>query len=43
MTGIRYLGEFIGDGAAEKRWLAGKDEGWAESVGTLSGVARKQP
>ena len=43
VTGSRYLGKFIGDGAAEKRWLARRVEGWAESVGTLAGVARKHP
>ena len=41
MTGSRYLGAFIKNGAAEKRWLAGKVEGWAESVGNLGGVACK--
>ena len=43
VTGSWYLGVFIGDGASEKRWLAGKVEGWAESVGTLVGVDHKQP
>ena len=28
---------------AEKSWLAGKVEGWAESVGILAGIARKHP
>ena len=37
VTGSRYLGGFIGDAAAEKSWLAGKVEGWAESVGALAG------
>ena len=41
MTGSRYIGWFIGDGAAEKRWLANKVEGQAEYVGTLAGLARK--
>ena len=41
VTGSRYLEGFIGDGAAENSWLAGKVEGWAESVGTLAGVSRK--
>ena len=43
VTGSRYLGGFLGDGAAEKRCLARKVEGWAESVRTLAGVARKNP
>ena len=38
---IWYLGWFIGDGAAETRWLTGKVEVWAESVGTLAGVSCK--
>ena len=41
VMGSWYLGGFIGDGAAEKIWLAGKVEGWAESVGTLAGVSHK--
>ena len=41
VTGSRYLGGFIRDGAAEKSWLSGKFEVWAESVGTLAGVSRK--
>ena len=36
-----YLGGLIGYGATEKRWLARKVDGWADSVGTLAGVARK--
>ena len=32
-----YFGGFIRDRAAEKRWLAGKVEGCAESIGTLAG------
>ena len=43
VTGSRYLGGFIGDGAAEKIWMAGKVEGRVESVGTLVGVSRKHP
>ena len=41
VTGYRYLGGFIGDMGAEKRWLADKITGWADSVETLSGVSRK--
>ena len=41
VTGSRYLGGLIGYGAAEKSWLAGKVEGWEESVGTLAGVYHK--
>ena len=43
VTGHRYLGEFKGDGEAEKRWLADKITRWAESVETLAGVSRKHP
>ena len=41
VTGSRYLDGFVGDGAAEKSWLAEKVEGWAESTRTLAGVAHK--
>ena len=41
VTGHQYLGRFIGDREAGKRWLAGKITGWAESVDTLAGVYRK--
>ena len=41
VTGHRYLGGFIGGSEAEKKWLAGKVTGWAESVETLVGVSRK--
>ena len=43
VTGHRYLGGFIGDSEVEKRWMAGKVTGWAESVETLAGVSRKHP
>ena len=43
VIGSRYLGGFIGDGAAEKSWLSGKVEGWEDSVGNLAGVSRKHP
>ena len=43
VTRYRHLGGFIGDREAEKRWMAGKITGWAESVETLSGVYRKHP
>ena len=43
VTGRRYIGGFIGYGAADKSCLAGKFEGWAESVGTLAGLARMHP
>ena len=42
MTGHQYLGGFIEGREAEKRWLADKIMGWAESVETLAGVSRKQ-
>ena len=41
VTGSRYLGGFIGEGEAQKRWLEGKVAGWADSVETLTGVSRK--
>ena len=43
MSWSRQLGGFIRVGATEKSMLEGKDEGWAESVGTISGVAHKHP
>ena len=43
MTGSRYLDRFIGVRAVEVRWIKEKVEGWAESVRTLAGVARKHP
>ena len=43
VTGHRYLGGFIGDREAEKRWLDDKITGWAESVKTLAGISRKHP
>ena len=41
VTGSRYLGGFVGDQKSETTWLAWKVQGWAESVQTISGVARK--
>ena len=38
VTGNIFLGGFIGESEAEKRWLAGKVTVWAESVETLEGV-----
>ena len=43
VTGSRYLGRFIGERAAEVRWIQEKVEGWAEYVWTLARVARKHP
>ena len=43
VTGHRYPGVFIGDREAEKRCLADKITGWADSVETLVGVSRKHP
>ena len=43
VTGSRYLGGYIGERAAEAAWVQGKVEGWAASVKTLAGVARKHP
>ena len=42
MTGHRYLGVFIGESEAEKRWLSGKVVGCTKSVETIAGVYRKQ-
>ena len=41
LTGSKYLGGFIGEGEAEKNWLAWKVAGWADSVETLAGFSRK--
>ena len=41
VTGSRYLGGYIGEREAEAAWVQGKVEGWADSVRTLAGVARK--
>ena len=43
VTGSRYLGGFVGERGAERQWVKTKVEGWAESVKTLDGVARKHP
>ena len=41
VTWHHYLVGFIGDREAEKRWLANKITGWAESVDTLARFSRK--
>ena len=41
VTGRRYLGGFVGERKAEASWIQDKVDGWAESVRTLAGVARK--
>ena len=43
VMGHRYIGGLIGESEAEKRCLAGKVTGWAESVETHAGVSRKHP
>ena len=43
VMGHIYLGGFIGDSEAEKRWMFGKFTGWAESVETLAGFSHKHP
>ena len=43
VTGSRYLGGFVGERETEGQWMQEKVEGWAESVRTLAGVARKHP
>ena len=43
VIGTWYLGVFVRDRAAEKIWLAEKDEVWTESVRTLSRVSQKHP
>ena len=43
VTGSHYLGGFVGERGAERRWVQTKVKGWAESVKTLAGVARKHP
>ena len=34
---------FVGELGTERKWVRTKEEGWAESVKTLAGVARKHP
>ena len=43
VTGHRYLGSFIGDVEAERKWLKEKVQGWTESVSVLAEVAHKHP
>ena len=43
VTGIRHLGGFFRNGAAEEIWTEEKVKGWAESVKTLTGVAHNHP
>ena len=43
VTGSIYLGGFVGEREAEAIWINEKVDGWAESVRTLAGVARKHP
>ena len=43
VTGSRYLGGFVGERETEGQWVQTKVAGWAESVRTLAGVARKHP
>ena len=41
LTGHRYLGDSLGDAAAEREWLEKKVQGWKESVAILAGVFLK--
>ena len=43
VTGHRYLGDFIGDAAAEREWLKEKVQEWKESVSVLAGIAHNYP
>ena len=43
VTGICYLGGFIGYQESEKLWMLEKLEGWTHSVEVLAGVARHHP
>ena len=43
VTGKIHPGGFNRESKAEKRWMARKFTGWAESVETLVGVYRKHP
>ena len=43
VTGSRYLGGFVEERETEEQWVQTKIAGWAESVRTLAGVARKHP
>ena len=39
MTGVSYLGGFVGIKAAQDCWLGNKVYGWRDSVATLARVA----
>ena len=41
VTGIHYLGVFIGDPKLEKAWLDEKVKIWMDSAEVLAGVARR--
>ena len=41
VTGHRYLGGFIGDVEAKRKWLKEKVQGWKELVRVLARVAHK--
>ena len=43
VTGHNYLGEFLGDVVAKRKWLEKKVQGWKDSVAILAGVALKLP
>ena len=43
VTGSLHLGIFIGKRETEDQCIKAKVEGWAKSVRTLAGVARKHP
>ena len=43
VMGSRYLGGYIGERKTEGQWVQEKVEGWADSVRTLTGMARKHP
>ena len=41
VTGIRYLGRFIGDPESKKAWIYKRVTGWTDLVEVLEGVARR--
>ena len=43
VTGIHYLGVFIGTESYQSWWLGEKIAGWRDLVENLAGVARRHP
>ncbi len=43
VTGGRYLGGFIGKKAAQRKWVEGKDQDWADGALELSKIVGRHP